>query len=153
MDKNRYISTRRAGMSALVRDICLCFGQSGSFRGNYTRKYGTFIVYVIFETNPTTVYWGVVRCMYLLSSGGENYFFNKLLFTLYIRLRARRREVVLLRIRRVWHKQHNQIEQCAKNFFFTPDSLSSTYFKAKVGEKKITILTTTFCICPKLSQY
>ena len=76
----------------------------------------TITVYVIFQTNPTTVYWGVVRCMYLLSSGGENYFFNKLLFTLYIRLRARRREVVLLRIRRVWHKQHNQIELCAWNF-------------------------------------
>ena len=75
--------------------------------------------------------------MYLLSSGGENYFFNKLLFTLYIRLLARRREVVLLRIRRVWHKQHNQIEQCAKNFFYT-DSLLSTYFKAKVGKNKIT---------------
>ena len=136
MDKNRYISTRRAGMSALVRDICLCFGQSGSFRGNYTRKYGTFIVYVIFETNPTTVYWGVVRCMYLLSSGGENYFFNKLLFTLYIRLRARRREVVLLRIRRVWHKQHNQIEQCAKNFFLRPTLFHPPSLKLRSERKK-----------------
>ena len=71
--------------------------------------------------------------MYLLSSGGENYFFNKLLFTLYIRLRARWREVVLFRIRRVWHKQHNQIEQRVKNFFY-----ALPYFKAKVGENKIT---------------
>ena len=72
----------------------------------------------------------------LLSSSGENYFFNKLLFTLYIRLHACWREVVLLRIRRVWHKQHNQIEQCAKNFFLRPTLFHPPILKLSSERKK-----------------
>ena len=48
------------------------------------------------------------------------YLFLKLLFKLYIHLPACPPWVVLLRIQRVWHKQHNQVEQCKTNSFSCP---------------------------------